>query len=244
MLDFSGQLVIVTGGTRGIGRAISTAFLDRGARVIATYFGDEGAVASMQEMLGPERRARFATARFDVSDYSAAERFFQGLDRPPEVLVNNAGIRKDAIVGMMKPDDWRRVIAVNLDGSFNMSKLAVMAMLRQRYGRIVNITSVGGELALKGQANYAASKAGQTALCRALSKEVGSRNITVNCVEPGFIETEMLSDLPPELVEEYKRQVPMGRFGRAEEVAAAVLFLSSKEASYINGSTLTVSGGL
>jgi 3-oxoacyl-[acyl-carrier protein] reductase len=244
MLDFSGQLAIVTGGTRGIGAAISRGLLERGARVVATYAGDEISAAALKESVGPTVAQRLSFACFDVSDYAACDRFFTGLDRPPEILVNNAGIRRDAVVGMLKWEDWRRVIAVNLDGAFNMSKLAVMAMLRQRYGRIINITSIAAELALKGQANYAASKAGQTALCRSLAKEVASRNITVNCVEPGFIETDMLNGLDPKLVEEYKKQVPAGRFGLPEEVASAVLFLASKSASYITGSSLTVAGGL
>jgi 3-oxoacyl-[acyl-carrier protein] reductase len=244
MLDFSGQLVVVTGGTRGIGRVITERFLERGARVAATYVSDGASAFGLREHLPPEQAEHLTLARFDVADYASAERFFGSLERPPEVLVNNAGIKKDAIVGMLKPEDWRRVMAVNLDGTYHMSKLAVMAMSRQRYGRIINITSPSAELGFKGQASYAASKAGQVALARVLAKEVATRNITVNCVEPGFVETDLIADLDAAKLEEYKAMVPAGRFGTPVEVANAVLFLASKEASYITGATLRVAGGL
>jgi len=242
MLEFDGQLVIVTGGTRGIGQAISSAFLSRGAAVIATYVS--GAEAAETFKAAHPHADRLKLAKFDVSDPQAVEDFFGSLEGPPQVVINNAGIRKDQIVGMLSLEDWTRVLNVNLNGSFLMSKFAVRAMSRERYGRIINITSPSASMGIKGQANYAASKAGQVALAKTLSREVAKRKITVNCVEPGFIDTELLSDLDDDLIQEYKRMVPLGRLGSPDEVASAVLFLASREASYITGTTLTVAGGL
>lgn len=242
MSDFSGQRVIVTGGTRGIGAAITEAFLARGAEVIATYAGNQGAAEAFVARVANERLKVHA---FDVADPVAVEAFWKGLEGAPiQVVVNNAGIRKDQIVGMMPIEDWRRVLSVNLDGNFYMAKQAVLAMSRQRYGRIINITSPSGELGFAGQANYSASKAGQVGLTRALAKEVAKRNITVNCVSPGFIDTELLSDLSEEHKKGFLEMVPMKRFGTGLEVAHAVLFLASKEASYITGAVLDVTGGI
>lgn len=244
--SFEGRNVIVTGGTRGIGRAIAEAFLRGGARVVATHSGNQAAAAKMlADCAGCKER--LSTCGFDVGSYRQAEEFFRGYDADfdtLDILVNNAGIRLDAVVGMMPEEDWRRVLETNLTGTFNMSKLAVMRMSRRRYGRIISITSPSGELGFEGQANYAASKAGQVAFTRSLSKEVAKRKITVNCVSPGFISTDLISDLPPEQVEAYRSMVPMKRFGSTEEVAAAVLFLASDQAAYITGETLHVTGGL
>ena len=241
MADFEGQRVVVTGGTRGIGRAISVAFLEAGAEVHAMYAGNDEAAERFVEEQGA---SRLFVAKVDVSDYGAVERFFGALPSPPQVVVNNAGIRRDQIVGMLPVEDWRRVLEVNLDGTFYVSKLAVMAMSRQRYGRIVNIVSPSAHLGFPGQASYAASKAGQIAMARSLAKEVAKRKITVNCVSPGFVDTELLADLPEEQKKAYVDMVPMKRFGTGEEVASAVLYLASKEASYISGATLEVTGGL
>jgi len=244
--DFSQQTVIVTGGTRGIGRAIAEAFLEAGARVHATYAGNETAAtafAAAQAQAGE----RLQLHRFDIGSYSEVEAFYQALDRQGErleVLVNNAGIRHDGVVGMLSPDDWQKVIGTNLTGTYNMSKFAVLAMMRTRYGRIITITSPSGKLGFEGQANYAASKAGQVAFSRSLSKEVARRGITVNCVSPGFIETDFIADLPAEQAQAYRNLVPLKRFGKPEEVASAVLFLASREAAYISGATLEVTGGL
>lgn len=239
MYDFSDQRVIVTGGTRGIGAAISDAFLANGAHVIALYTSDQ---ARAQAFGGG--RERLKTPKLDVSDYAAVEKFFGELEGPIQVLVNNAGIRRDAIVGMMKKDDWRRVLDVNLDGSFHMSKFAVQAMSRQRYGRIVNVVSPSAHLGFSGQANYAASKAGQIAMAKSLAREVAKRNITVNCVSPGFVDTDLLADLDEAKKKELIGMVPMGRFGEPREVASAVMFLASREASYVTGSVLEVTGGI
>ncbi|MBI4869547.1 MAG: 3-oxoacyl-ACP reductase FabG [Candidatus Wallbacteria bacterium] len=246
MPDFSGQTAIVTGGTRGIGKSISEAFLTAGAQVVATYTSNDEAAQAFRDGL-KQFEGKLHLRKFDVADYSACEQFFQYVDDELggcQIVVNNSGIRKDAVVGAMEPADWNRVLEVNLTGTFNMSKFAVRSMMRKRYGRIINITSPCGHFGFRGQANYAASKAGQVGLARSLSKEVASRNITVNCVSPGFIDTELIADLPEDLVKQYKAQVPLGRFGTGTEVAACVLFLASRESSYVTGTTLEVTGGL
>ena len=246
MFDFSDQTALVTGGTRGIGRAISEAFLNAGARVIANYCGNDEAANAFKEA-NAEAGDRLHLAKFDVSDYDAVESFFRGLPDKYgalHVLVNNSGIRRDSVLAMMTREDWERVISVNLTGTYNMCKFGVQAMMGERYGRIVNITSPCGHFGFEGQANYAATKAGMVGMTRSLSKEVAKRKITVNCVSPGFVETDLIVDLPEELSKEYKRMVPLRRFAKTEEVAHAVLFLATREAAYITGTTLGVTGGL
>lgn len=246
MHQFSGQNIIVTGGTRGIGAGITEAFLKNGATVIATYSGNDEAARNFKEknsLYGD----KLVLKKFNVSNTHEVEAFFKEYETEfssLEVLVNNAGIRRDSIVASMSENDWDNVLDTNLKGSYNMTRFAVLQMMKNRYGRIINMSSVGGKLGLPGQANYAASKAGQIAMSLSVSKEVAKRNITINNVCPGFIETELLADLPEEQVKEYKSQVPMKRFGKVEEVAHAVLFFASKEASYISGTTLDVAGGL
>ncbi|MBI4665764.1 MAG: 3-oxoacyl-ACP reductase FabG [Nitrospinae bacterium] len=246
MGEFDGQTAIVTGGTRGIGGAVSAAFLSAGAKVVAVYGGNEEQANKFRE-----RNAAFGdrleVARVDVADHSAVEEFFNQFEskhKSLEALVNNAGIRRDAVVGMMAEADWRAVLDTNLTGTFNMSKFGVRAMMKNRYGRIINITSPCGEYGFAGQANYAASKAGQVGLTRSLSKEVAGRKITVNCVSPGFIDTDFIGDLPEDMKKAYTNQVPLKRFGTAEEVARLVLFLASRESSYITGSVMEITGGL
>lgn len=246
MSNFSDQRVIVTGGTRGIGRGITESFLKEGATVIATYASNDEAANSFKEDM-IEYADKLILKKFDVSSSVACEKFFSELENEVssiEILINNSGIRKDNLTASMTDDEWDRVLNINLKGTFNMSKLAVLHMMKNRYGRIINISSIGGALGLPGQANYAASKAGQIALSKTLSKEVAKRKITVNNIAPGFIETELIADLPAEQVSEYKKQVPMKRFGTVDEVASAVKFLASKDASYITGTTLEISGGL
>jgi 3-oxoacyl-[acyl-carrier protein] reductase len=246
MHDFEGQTVIVTGGTRGIGKAIAEGFLKAGARVIVTYSTNETASAKFKQ-----DNSQFAEnidiQKLNVTKYEEVEKFFKYIDTKYggfEVLVNNAGIRKDSVLAMMKESDWHDVMNVNLAGIFYMCKFAVMILMRKRYGRIINISSVMERYGFEGQANYAASKAGLSALTKSLSKEVATRGITVNCVSPGFIATELIQDLPDRLREDYLARIPLKRFGDTEEVAACVFFLASKEASYITGSNLEVSGGL
>lgn len=243
-MRFENQTVIVTGGTRGIGRGISEAFLKEGAHVIATYAGNDAAAIKFKEEMNTEK---LTVKKCDVRDENAVVTFFNELETTHpkvEVLVNNSGIRKDQVTAMMSLAEWNDVISTNLTGTFLMSKHAVLKMMGHRYGRIVNMSSIGGQLGLPGQANYAASKAGQVAISKTLSKEVAKRGITVNNVLPGFIDTELLADLPEEQRKEYMKDVPMKRFGKVEEVAAAVLFLASKDASYITGACLEISGGL
>ena len=246
MYDFKGQTVIVTGGTRGIGKCIAESFLKAGARLIVTYSSNEAAAAKFKQENG-QYAENIDVQKCDVAKYKEVENFFEYLDKKYEgfeILVNNAGIRKDAVLAMMKESEWRDVLEVNLSGVFYMCKFAVMSLMRKRYGRIINITSPSGKYGFEGQANYAASKAGLIALTKTLSKEVARRGITVNCVSPGFIATELIDDLPKELRDSYIAQVPLKRFGKPEEVAVCVLFLASKEASYVNGATLEVTGGL
>ena len=245
-MDFTDQTVIVTGGTRGIGRGISEAFLKKGATVIATYAGNDAAAMKMKEA-NAEFGEKIIVKKCDVRSEEAVIDFFKYVEESHpkiEVLVNNSGIRKDQVTAMMSLADWNDVIGTNLTGTFLMSKHAVLQFMKNRYGRIVNMSSIGGSLGLPGQANYAASKAGQIAISKTLSKEVAKRGITVNNVCPGFIDTELLADLPPEQIKEYMKEAPMKRFGKVEEVASAVLFLASREASYITGASLEITGGL
>lgn len=246
MFNFQNQHVIVTGGTRGIGAGLTEAFLKGGATVVATYSGNDEAARNFKEKLSIYGE-KLILKKFNVADSSQVENFFKEYESEfpsLEILVNNAGIRRDQIVASMSEGDWDAVIDTNLKGTYNMTRFGVLQMMKNRYGRIVNMSSVGGKLGLQGQANYAASKAGQIALSLSVSKEVAKRNITINNVCPGFIETELIADLPEDQVKEYKSQVPMKRFGKVEEVAHAVLFFASRESSYITGATLDVAGGL
>lgn len=244
--DFRDQTVIVTGGTRGIGAAISTAFLSSGARVVATYVGNDDAARTFADSCA-DTRDHLELQRFDVADYDAVEAFFRDFDARHthlEVLVSNAGVRRDRVVGMMSRREWEEVLHTNLSGAYHMAKFAVHRMLPARYGRIVCITSPAARIGFEGQANYAAAKAGLTAFTRSLAKEVARRKITANCVSPGFIDTDFLADLPDAQRQQYQGMVPIRRFGTPEEVAHCVLFLASEAAAYVNGATLEVSGGL
>ena len=245
--DLKDQVAVVTGGTRGIGSAISSALLEAGATVHAVYRGNEEAARAFADRAAVHG-ARLSLHKLDVADYAAVEGFWKELEpaapQGVQILVNNAGIRRDAIVGTMSSADWSSVIGTNLSGSFHMSKFAVQSMLRGRYGRIVFVTSPSGDHGFAGQGNYGASKAGQVGLMRALAREVGKKKITVNCVSPGFVETELIADVSEEQRKEHLKSVPLGRFGTPEEIAWAVLALCSKEASYVHGSVLEVTGGL
>lgn len=245
-VELENRVCLVTGGTRGIGRGIVEKFLHEGATVIATFAGNEVSAQKLLEdfaSFGPKIKIK----KCDVRNENDIEQLFSTLENDHgrlDVLVNNSGIRKDHLTASMPVSDWNDVIATNLTGTFLMSKHAVLMMMKKRYGRIVNISSVGGELGLSGQANYAASKAGQVAISQTLSKEVAKRGITVNNVLPGFIETELIGDLPAELVKEYTQTVPMKRFGKVQDVANAVLFFASEKSGYITGASLHVDGGL
>ncbi|MCI5131059.1 MAG: SDR family NAD(P)-dependent oxidoreductase, partial [Candidatus Electrothrix sp. EH2] len=199
MKTFTGQKAVVTGATRGIGRAIAEALLAQGATVIGLYSGNTEAAEEFNAHCSARERLRLH--QVDVSDYEAAEGFFQQVEEEFEtidILVNNAGIRRDAALALMSKDDWNQVIDVNLTGGYTMSKFAVQLMMKQKYGRIIFITSPMGHLGFAGQANYSASKAGQVGMMKSLSKEVAKRKITVNCVSPGFISTDFLDGLSAE----------------------------------------------
>jgi 3-oxoacyl-[acyl-carrier protein] reductase len=246
MFDFSGQTAVVSGASRGIGKSIAEFFLRAGARIVGIYHTNK---AAAEQFLDENRQfsSNMDFQSVDVADYGQVEKFYQYLEaryQSFQVLVNNAGIRKDAVLGMMKESDWKAVMEVNLSGAYHMCKFAVRNFMGQQYGRIINITSPSGKYGFAGQANYAASKAGLVALTRSLSKEVATRGITANCVSPGFIDTEFIQDLSEERQKAYMEDIPMKRFGTPQEVAQAVLFLASREASYITGATLEVTGGL
>ena len=250
MTEFAGRKAVISGATKGIGKAIAKTFLKNGATVIGVYSSDQNAAdALMQEWKtdGAFQEDRLLLRRCDVSDESAVLQLFAEVEKKFDVidiLVNNAGIRRDGVLAMMHSKDWQRVIDINLTGTFNMSKQAVLLMMKQKYGRIIHITSPMAHMGFAGQANYAASKAGQIGMMRSLAKETAKRKITVNCISPGFIDTDFLEGLNADQLDNYKKMVPMKRFGRSDEVAAAVLFLAGEQASYISGAVLEVTGGL
>ncbi len=246
MFDFKEKKALITGATRGIGKAVARAFLDHGATVIGVYASNTLAADSFLAECR-DQAANLHLVQCDVADAQQVQALFATIETQfdtIDILVNNAGIRRDGVVAMMPQDDWQRVIDVNLTGTFNMSKQAVLLMVKQKYGRIINITSPMAYLGFAGQANYAASKAGQIGMMRALSKEVAKRKITVNCVSPGFVDTELLGDLTEDQFKNYKKMIPINRFGRPEEIADGVLFLASDRAGYINGAVLEINGGL
>jgi len=245
-MNFENQTVIVTGGTRGIGAGISEAFLKQNAKVIATYANNDEKANEFKDSIGDLSKNLFLD-KFNVASANECKSFFERIEeshRTVHILVNNSGIRKDNIIASMEESSWDDVIDINLKGTFNMCQGAILNMMKNRYGRIINMSSIGGKLGLAGQSNYAASKAGQIALTKSISKEVAKRKITVNCICPGFIETELISDLPEDLVKQYKASIPLKRFGTVSEVASAVMFLASENAGYITGTTLDISGGL
>jgi 3-oxoacyl-[acyl-carrier protein] reductase len=240
----SGQVALVTGASRGIGRAIAQLLAERGVRVVGTATSEAGA-AGIGEAL-----AAHAGCRGIVLDVTAGDAVAAAIDAivrdlgALHVLVNNAGITRDQLSMRMKDEDWDVVLATNLSAVFRASRAAIRPMMKQRYGRIVNITSVVGASGNPGQANYAAAKAGVAGMTRALAREVGSRGITVNCVAPGFIETDMTRALGEAQSAALLSQIPLGRLGQPAEIAHAVAFLASPEASYITGTELHVNGGM
>ena len=240
----AGQVALVTGASRGIGRAIALALAAKGFRVVGTATTEAGA-AAIGEALAAHDGCRGIV--LDVTAGDAAGAAIDAVVRDSgalHVLVNNAGITRDTLSMRMKDDDWDAVLATNLTAVFRASRAALRPMMKQRYGRIVNITSVVGASGNPGQANYAAAKAGVAGMTRSLAREVGSRGITVNCVAPGFIETDMTRSLAEAQSAALLAQIPLGRLGQASEVAHAVAFLASPEASYITGTELHVNGGM
>jgi 3-oxoacyl-[acyl-carrier protein] reductase len=243
---FEGQIALVTGGSRGIGRGIASRLAESGAEVFLNFRRDEAAAEeALSSIRG--RGGGAELARFDVSDAAAASGAVDAICRKSgrlDILVNNAGMTIDNLVLRMKPEEWDAVMAVNLRGTFNCTRAALKAMVRSRYGRIVNVSSVIALMGNAGQAAYAAAKAGVIGFTKATAREVASRNITVNAVAPGLIETEMSADLPDSLRKEYLRLVPAGRLGTVDEVADLVSFLVRRETGYITGQVVGVNGGL
>ncbi len=246
MIDLSGKSAVVTGGSRGLGRAIALRLARQGADVAFSYRGNEA--AANETASGIEEAGREALAvQADVTDPAAAEALVKAALEAfgkVDILVNNAGITRDDLIMRMSLDAWREVLETNLFGAFYSIKAATRPMLKARGGRIVNITSVSGQAGQTGQANYSAAKAGLIGLTKATARELASRGITCNAVAPGFVLTELTQGLPDALKAELTARTPLGRFGTAEEIADAVAFLASDEAAFITGQVLAVDGGL
>jgi len=245
-MKLAGRTAVVTGGSRGIGRAIALALAEEGTDVAINYVANEGAAKAVAEEL--KRRGRRTLAvRADVSDFQDAQRMAEEARKALgdiDILVNNAGVTSDKTFVKMEPATWRQVLSINLDGVFNCTKVFVGPMIERGWGRIVNITSVIGQIGNFGQANYAASKAGVTAMTKSLARELAGKGVTVNAVAPGFIETELVETIPERVRQRLLDQIPLKRFGRAEEVARAVVYLVSSDGDYITGAELPVNGGL
>lgn len=244
-MELSGQIALVTGGGQGIGRAISLALAKEGADMIIFELNLERAEEVSQEIEGLGRKSK--AIKVNVADPSDVE---EGFRRALEafgkidILVNNAGITKDALIIRMKDEDWDHVLDINLKGVFLCTRAAVRHMSRQRYGRIISISSVVAFMGNPGQVNYVASKAGIVGLTKTVAREYASRGITVNAIAPGFIQTAMTDALPDQVKETMLKEIPLGRFGSADDVANAVRFLASRDASYITGQVIHINGGM
>lgn len=247
-IKFAGQVALVTGASRGIGAAIAMELAHRGVIVIGTATSEDGAArigAALTAAPGASGECR--GAKLDVNDAAAAEALIDEIVKTHgglHVLVNNAGITRDMLAMRLKDDDWDAVLDTNLKAVFRMSRAVIRPMMKQRYGRIVSITSVVGASGNAGQANYAAAKAGVAGMTRALARELGSRNITVNCVAPGFIETDMTAALPEDQQKALLGQIPLGHLGKPADIAHAVSYLASPHAAYVTGQELHVNGGM
>ncbi len=237
-----GEVALVTGASRGIGAAIAAALADAGATVVGTATSDEGAGAIGESLGGRGRGVVLNIA--DEDSVEAALKDIQSNEGAPTILVNNAGITRDNLLMRMKPEEWDDVIATNLSGVYRLCKGCLRGMMKAKKGRIINIASVIGIMGNAGQSNYAAAKAGIIGFSKSLAREIGSRNITVNVVAPGFIDTDMTRVLPEDQRNAMLAQVPLGRLGESDDIANAVLFLASKAAAYVTGETLHVNGGM
>jgi 3-oxoacyl-[acyl-carrier protein] reductase len=240
------KIVIISGASRGIGRAVAIELAREGADISFNFRSSETEAKELEkEIQGLGVKAK--GVQVNIKDYDAVKSWvddtvgsFGGVD----IIVNNAGITKDGALALMSPDNWKEVINTNLDGTFNLTKAAILIFMKQKSGNVINITSVSGMMGMARQTNYAASKSGIIGFSKSLAKEVAAYNIRVNAVAPGFIETDMVKDLNEAYVEEVMKQVPLGRMGRAEEVAKAVKFLASDDSKYITGQTIVIDGGL
>jgi acetoacetyl-CoA reductase len=234
------RVAVVTGGTRGIGRAISLALANAGYRVAATYAGNDAAAQKLKEETG------IPVFKFDVADFSACAdgvKEIEGALGPVEILINNAGITRDSTMHRMSFEQWNAVIQTNLTSCFNMSRQVIEGMRARGFGRIVNIGSINGQAGQYGQVNYAAAKSGIHGFTKALAQEGAARGITVNAVAPGYVDTEMVRAVPADVLEKIIARIPVGRLGKAEDIARTVLFLVADDAGFITGSTLSVNGG-
>jgi 3-oxoacyl-[acyl-carrier protein] reductase len=244
-MSFEGKVAIVTGASRGIGRSIAIALAGQGATVACLATTEQGAARTAAEI-----ESAGGTAKGFACDISSAEAVDAAIERigtelgTPAVLINNAGINRDTLLMRMKEEDWDAVVDVNLKGAFLCIKAVSRSMMKARYGRIVNISSIIGQVGAAGQSNYAAAKAGLFGLTMSVAKELGSRGITCNAIAPGYVMTDMTENLPEEMKEQVIKRAPVGRLGTPEDIVPAVLFLASEESRYITGQTLTVDGGL
>ena len=241
-MRFKDQVVIVTGATRGIGRAIATAFAKEGAKVVITGRGQETCDSAAKEIGG--QTIGVATDMKSSASLAALVDKLKKDYGQIDVLVNNAGVTRDNLLLLMSEDEWDDVLDTNLKGNFTLTRLVAKQMLRKKQGRIINMASVVGISVNAGQANYSASKGGLIAFTKTAARELAGRSITVNAVAPGFIKTDMTEKLPPEVIENAKKNIPLGEMGTPEDIAAAVLFLASPEAKYITGQVLNVDGGM
>lgn len=246
MAQLTERVAVVTGGSRGIGRGIALELAKRGAKVVVNYHANSAAAQEVVELVTAGGGAALAV-QADVSKLADAETLIKtAVERygKVDILVNNAGLTRDGMIGLMSEDDWDTVLDTNLKSAWACSKIASRAMMRKRYGRIINITSVSGIAGNGGQSNYSASKAGMIGLTKALARELAGRSITVNAIAPGFVGTDLTKELRPELIDQLNKSIPLARWGTIEDVAYAVAFLASDEASYITGQVLSVDGGL
>ena len=245
-MRLAGRTTLVTGASRGIGRAIALALAQEGANVAVNYVANERSAQQLVDEIQHLGRKAIAV-KADVSDFPDTYRMAQEIYKEfghLDILVNNAGITSDKTFQKMDHASWRKVLSTNLDGVFNCSKVLIDGMIQQQWGRVVNITSVIGQIGNFGQVNYAASKAGVAAFTKSLAKEVAAKGITVNAVAPGFIDTEMINAVPEKIQAKLLEQIPMRRFGKVEEVARACVYLCSPDGDYITGSELKINGGL